>query len=175
MAIISNIKEATENARTGAVELGTQAMNAAAAATERASTSVLEQTGALASDLKERVASMSAGVSDVTVDSVKNMLSDFNATLPILKLAGYSVGDISVELGIPPKIVANFSSEEFVSEESIEEMLKQHDNPALASILVRALIRARKLQDSLKVGGLRPRGLALNIGISPSVVIKFGQ
>jgi len=30
------------------------------------------------------------------------------------------------------------------------------------------------VQNAAKVGGLRPNGLALNIGLSPSVVVKFG-
>ncbi len=53
-------------------------------------------------------------------------------------------------------------------------MLKQHEDALLATMLVRTLMAARKLQDATKVGGLRPKGLAITVGISPSVVVKFG-
>jgi hypothetical protein len=87
--------------------------------------------------LRERTATLSAGVADVAVERAKAALAA-------------------------------------VPDEQVEEMLKQHEDAALASMLVRALMSARKLQAAVKVGGLRPKGLALNIGLSPSVAVKFG-
>ncbi len=53
-------------------------------------------------------------------------------------------------------------------------MLKHHEDALLATMLVRALMGARKLQYATRVGSLRPKGLAITLGISPSVVVKFG-
>lgn len=170
MGIVEKAKEAVNTAVSRSGEISGQAV----AAAERASTAVRDQTVELSSDVRERLTSMSFDVADSTVARVTAVLAEFNAALPILKLAGYSVGDISVDLGLPPKMTANFSTEETVADEVIEEMLGQHENAALASMLVRALMRARKVQDSVTVGGLRPKGLALNIGLVPSVTIRFG-
>jgi hypothetical protein len=93
---------------------------------------------------------------------------------PVLKLAGYTVSEVAVELGIPPKILASFARAEAVADEQVEQMLKQHEDAPLASMLVRALVNAQKLQDAASISGLRPKGLALNIGLSPSVIVKFG-
>jgi hypothetical protein len=41
-------------------------------------------------------------------------------------------------------------------------------------MIIRTLHRAGKLQSVLTVGGLRPLGLSIGIGLSPSVSIKFG-
>ena len=149
-------------------------MNAASNATERAAASLRDQASDLAAGLRERAATLSASVSDATIGRVKAAIADFNAALPVIALAGYTVSEVAVELGIPPKIVANFASAETVPDEQVEEMLKQHEDALLATMLVRALMGARKLQDATKVGGLRPKGLALTMGISPSVVVKFG-
>jgi hypothetical protein len=159
MSIFDRAKEATE---------------AASKVSERASSALREQSTDLAAGLRERAGTLSAGVADATIERAKAALADFSAALPILKLAGYTVSEVAVELGIPPKIVANFVHAEAVPDEQVEEMLKRHEDAPLASVLVRALMGARKLQDAVKVGGLRPKGLALNIGLSPSVVVKFG-
>jgi hypothetical protein len=33
---------------------------------------------------------------------------------------------------------------------------------------------AHKLQEKLAIGGLHPKGVALEIGLTPAVVVKFG-
>jgi hypothetical protein len=174
MGIFDKARDATEAAATRAAELREQAGDVASTFTERATSSVREQTTDLAAGLRERAGTLSAGVADATIERAKVALADFNAALPILKLAGYTVSEVGVELGIPPKIVASFANAEAVPDEQVEEMLKQHEDAPFASVLVRALMGARKLQNAVKVGGLRPKGLALNIGLSPSVVVRFG-
>lgn len=174
MGLFDKAKEATVAATTRAAELRDQAAEAATSVSERAAASLRDQTTDLAADFRERAATLSAGVADVTIGRVRTALSDFNAALPIISLAGYTVSEVAVELGIPPKIVANFASIESVSDEKIEEILKQHQDAVLATMLVRAIMSARKLQDGMKIGSLRPKGLAISIGLSPSVVVKFG-
>lgn len=174
MGILDKAKEATAAAASRATELRDQATEVASSVTGRAATTIRDQATDLSAGLRERAASLSASLADATIVPVKAALADFNAALPILALAGYTVSEVAAELGIPPKIVANFASAEAVPDERVEEMLNEHKDAALATMLVRALMGARKLQDSVKVGGLRPKGLALTIGISPSVVVKFG-
>jgi hypothetical protein len=174
MGIFDKAREAMETAATHASELREQAADATSTVAERATSSLREQTSDLAASLRERTAALSAGVADAAVERAKAALADFSAALPILKLAGYTVNEVAVELGIPPKIVANFASGETVPDEQILEMLEEHKDAVLASMLVRALMGARRLQNAAKVGNLRPTGLAINIGLSPSVVVKFG-
>ncbi len=174
MGILDKAKEVSTAATTRAAELRDQATDVASSATERAAASLREQTSDLATGLRERAATLSASVTDATIGRVKTAIVDFNAALPIVALAGYTVSEVAVELGIPPKIVANFATTETVPDEQVEEMLKQHEDAVLATMLVRALMGARKLQYAIKVGSLRPKGLAITIGISPSVVVKFG-
>jgi hypothetical protein len=174
MGILDKAKEVTTAATARAAELRDQATDAASNVTERATESLRDQTSDLAAGLRERTAAMSASVADATVGRVKAAIADFNAALPIIALAGYAVSEVAVELGIPPKIVANFASMDTVPDEQVESMLKQHEDAMLATMLVRTLMGARKLQNATKVGSLRPKGLAITIGLSPSVVVKFG-
>jgi hypothetical protein len=174
MGILDKAREALESAATHASDLREQASDITSSVADRATTSLREQTTELTIGLRDRASALSTAVADAAVERSKAALADFSAALPILKLAGYTVSEVAVELGIPPKIVANFSSAEAIPDEQITDMLKEHEDAVLASMLVRALMAARKLQSAAKVGSLRPNGLALNIGLSPSVVVKFG-
>jgi len=174
MSIRDKAKEISTAAATRATELRDQVVDTASNIKEKATESLRDQASDFAADLRERTAALSASVADASIGRVKAAIADFNAALPIIALAGYTVSEVIVELGIPPKIIANFASTETLSDEQIEEMLKQHEDALLATMVVRALMGARKLQSATKVGGLRPKVLALAIGVSPSVIVKFG-
>jgi hypothetical protein len=54
-------------------------------------------------------------------------------------------------------------------------MLAEHTDEKLATLLVRTLIMANRLQSSVNIGGLHPKGIALEIGFSPTVVVRFAR
>ena len=120
-------------------------------------------------------ASVKAGeIFDAGFDQLTQAVADFNATLPIVREAGYALGDMTVEMSISPKITASFTVAEALSDEQTERIAQDHGDSKLAVMIVRTLHRAGKLQSAITVGGLRPMGLSIGIGLSPSVVIKFG-
>ncbi len=166
MGFRDKAKEATDAAAQRAAALRDQAAGMAS--------SVAGQTTSMASDLRDRAASLSSGLADAVMDRVKATLVDFNAALPVLRRAGYTVSEVSVEVGLPPKIVAVFARADVVPDDQIEQMLHDSGDAKLATMLVHALVRAHKLQEKIAIGGLRPKGIALEIGLTPAVVIKFG-
>jgi hypothetical protein len=86
----------------------------------------------------------------------------------------YSLCEVAVEVSLSPKISASFITAEALADEETERVEKAHADSKLAVMIIRMLHRARKLQSSRSVGGLRLLGLSIGIGLSPSVTIKFG-
>ncbi len=155
MGIIEKAKEAT-----GATA------EKAAALKGRASSAV--------SDLTELAAAKAGAALDASFGQVTQAVADFNAALPIVREAGYTLDAVTVEVSISPKIVASFGVAEVLSQEETERIAQEHAESELAVMIIRTLHRAGKVQSALTVGGLRPLGLAISIGLSPSVSIKFG-
>lgn len=174
MSLLEKAKAASDTAAARATSLKEQAAGMASSVAERA-TSLGEQTSGIASDLRERAGALSTGLADAALERAKVALSEFNATLPVLKRAGYTVNEVSVELGLPPKVVAVFALAEVVSDEKVEELLQEFADAKVATMLVRALVRAHKLQAAIAIGGLHPKGIALEMGLTPAAVIKFGR
>ena len=150
MGILDKAREVTAAATTRAAELRDQATDAASSASERAAESLREQASDLAAGLRERAAAISASVTDATIGRVKTAIVDFNAALPIIALAGYTVSEVAVELGYSTEDCRQFCERETVPDEQVEEMLRQHEDALLATMLVRTLMAARKLQDATK-------------------------
>jgi hypothetical protein len=101
------------------------------------------------------------------------MIADVNQHLPALREAGYNITEVTVELGLTPKVVATFSTQPDISEERVDAVIEEHREAKVTVALLRALYAAYKLQIGVHVAGLRPKGIALEIGITPAVVVKF--
>jgi hypothetical protein len=153
-----------------------KAKKAAELATQSASdlaVGMRDQAAAKVGGLKDLMVGKIAEVKDAAVSSVKEMVADLNARLPALGEAGYALSGVSVELGIPPKVVATFTAQSEITEERIETVIEQHQDAKVTVALLRALYGAYKLQNGIQIAGMKPRGIELEIGVAPSVNVKF--
>jgi hypothetical protein len=172
MSLFEKAKAATDTAAQKAAELRGQASELKGAVADRAS-SLTEQTRGLASDVRDKAGALSASLADAAFERANLALGELNATLPILKRAGYTITEVSVQVGVPPKISAVFALAEEVPDDQIEQLLAENAEAKLAALLVHTLVRAHKLEGAMQVGGLRARGIAIDVGLTPSVTIKF--
>jgi len=158
----------------------------------RAAKQATESVAAKASDLAQSatgtggaLADLAGGVKDQLLDAtteVKEMglaklseaLADFNAALPVLREAGYVLEGVSIKLGLVPQVSANFSAGTAVPEERVDALLAEHVGRRLTTLMVKSVYNATKLQSKLKISGMRPSGLSVEIGLSPQVTVKFG-
>ncbi len=165
MSLLDKARVVTGNAAQKANELKEQAA-------ERAS-SLSDQTKGLASDVRDRATALSSELADATMDRAKAAMSDLNAALPLLKRAGYSLKEVTLQIGVTPKIAAVFTLNETVSDAHMQELLAENPDAKLATMLLRTLASTSKLQAAIHIGGLRSTGIAVDIGFPPSVYVKF--
>ena len=124
-------------------------------------------------DVKELITEQVASVSEMGLAKLNETLIDFNEALPALREAGYTLNGVNIEIGVPPKIVANFSGGGGAPDEKIEALLAKNVDRKLTVMLIRSVQQATKLQSNINIIGLKPLGLAIEIGLVPKVVVKF--
>jgi hypothetical protein len=155
-----------------------EAQKAKEAAAERArdlagqATGATEDLKAKAADVKGQIAEQAAVMSEMGLAKLNETLADFNAALPVLREAGYTLDGVDIDLGVSPKIVADFSGGG-VSDEKVEALMAENTERNLTVLLMKSIHQAAKLQSRLSVKGMRPRGLSVEIGLVPKVVVKF--
>jgi hypothetical protein len=135
---------------------------------ERASVSTEDLRGK-ASDLKGQIAEQAAGMGEMSLAKLDEMLGEFADILPTLRSAGYTLRNVEVELGLPPKLIANFSGSGGV----VPELPSEGAERALTVLLVKSIHQATKLQSMITIKGLRPSGLSVEIGLVPRIVVTF--
>jgi len=125
--------------------------------------------------IKEQVTSQASEISEVAINKINESLADFNAALPLLREAGYTLEGMSIELGLPPKIVASFSVTGTLSDEKVEVLLAENAERRLATYLVKSFHHATKLQSKIDIKGLKPSTIAVELGVIPQIAVKFKQ
>jgi hypothetical protein len=185
--VFQKAKQATEQAAAKAAELKEQASAKATELRESVATraqDVKDQASAKATELRESVATKAQDVKDSVAATaadlreagnarIKDAVDELNTALPVIRQVGFSLSEVKIEIGIPPKIVAIFQPSSGVTEESFATASEEHAERKLTTLLVRSLYHAWRLQKGLVVGSLKPHGIEVEIGLSPSVTIKF--
>jgi hypothetical protein len=126
-----------------------------------------------AQDVKDTLAAAATDLREASVAKVKETLADFNSAVPVLREMGYALSEVTLSLGMPPSLVATFLVSHEVNEETVHRALEENASRKLTVFLVRTLSQAHKLQTSVEVAGMKPRGIVVELGLSPSVAIKF--
>jgi hypothetical protein len=122
-----------------------------------------------ASELKGQIAEHAAGLGENSLAKLDEMLAEFNAMLPVLREAGYTLRNVEIELGIPPKLIGNFHGSGGV----VPELPDEGDERTLTVLLVKSIHQVTKLQSKITIKGLRPSGLTIEIGLVPRIVVTF--
>jgi hypothetical protein len=132
-----------------------------------------DQAAATVGGLKDLLVEKIADVKDAATSGVKEMVEGLSLHLPALGEAGYTLGEVSVELGIPPKVIATFASQPDITQERVDAVIAEHREAKVTIAILRALFTASRLQNGIKIAGMTPRGIALELGLVPSVIVKF--
>lgn len=122
---------------------------------------------------KEKALEFTEGeLANAGVAKVREVLSLFNEALPLLEEAGCTPSGVDVDVGLPPKVVANFATNE-VSEEAIARITADNPEKKLACAILKALAKGARLQRGVEVGRLRASTLAVEIGLAPCLKLSF--
>jgi hypothetical protein len=124
-------------------------------------------------ELVEQAAAKVEELKDAGSAKLLETLDDFNNSLPILREAGFSLMAIELGMGIPPSLVAEFHPSQEASTANVERLLAQHADKKLTVVLIKALHNAWQVQSKIAIGGLTPTEILVEVGLIPSVKVKF--
>ena len=126
-----------------------------------------------AAGLKDKVGDPSARVGDAILDVV----SSLNDSLPHLAKAGYTMEELEIELGVPPKLIPHFSVDGALVEnaENAEQALTDLEGNIIGTTLFKALFKAATLQQKIVINGMSFSRLEIQLGLVPAVRLCYKQ
>ena len=109
----------------------------------------------------------------VVDDKVQIYMAELNALLPAIREIGYQMDTVEIEITLPPKIIPSFSKIEDVSQENMQNTLNKYSDKKISTLILSSLIKANTMQSAIKSDNLIFTGLSLEVGIVPTVKLKF--
>lgn len=127
-----------------------------------------------AGDLGEQAASMVTDLKDASFAKWMETVTDFNESLPIIREAGYALTAVNIGIGVPPSMSAEFAVAEDIEAAKVEALIEKYAERTFTKLLMKALFEAWRLQRKIKIVGLKPKNLQVDVGLIPVVTVKFG-
>jgi len=140
---------------------------------QEAATAKADELKSKTAEVKGQLLEQAAEIREAGINRLNQTLADFNAALPVLHEAGYVLDAVNLGLGIPPKIVAMFSVGAPVTEEKFQQLVTENEDRKVTVALMRSIHEATKLQSQIKIKGLRPSSLAVELGLIPEIGVRF--
>jgi hypothetical protein len=170
--VLTKAKTAAESAAAKAGELREQAAQKSEQAKNLAA-DMREQASSRMGELKDRLVGKVAEIKDAAVTGLKDLADDLNEHLPALREAGYTLTHVALEIGIAPKVKATFSAAPDISQERVDAVIEEHKEARATVAMLRALYGAYKLQNAIRIAGMKPCDIELDIGVTPAAIVKF--
>lgn len=104
--------------------------------------------------------------------SSEKLMRDFHAALPQLKKAGYTLTELEIEFGIPPKLIPHFFHDPTV-ELHLDDTLKALQGNSVGTTLMLALAQAGDLQHDASVAGMQFNYIEVELGPVPSLKLQY--
>jgi hypothetical protein len=126
-----------------------------------------------AGEAREQLVEQAAGVKDAALTKVASVVDELNVALPVLRKAGYPLKGVEIELGVPPRVVGVFDAVAGVSQEEVDILARQNAGQRLTVLLLQTLSHSSILNERFRIGEMKVRELAVEIGLLPVVTVKI--
>jgi len=113
-------------------------------------------------------------VSDAGTEATVQLISDVNLVLGLLPDAGFEVGAVDMELGIPPTVTISLKVGGAVNEVRLKNLQEKAGNRML-SMIVASLIQASKMQNAVSLETLTLQDLQVVMTATPTVSLHWKQ
>ena len=122
--------------------------------------------------VKEKALGKMTDLKDAGSEKINQLLEDFESAKPHLKKAGFTLIELSVDIGINPVVTPYFKCEE-VKQETIDQVFSEIESNKIGKNILNMLIKASQMQQKIKIQSMQFSGIAVEVGVIPKVQIKY--
>ncbi len=110
---------------------------------------------------------------EASTEKISTLVNDILGLAPLIEVTGFSMKDVSMDIGIPLGVNLTFTKEKDVDPEQIDQLLEEHKDKEILGLIVRALQKADTMQKEMALSNYKFAGLTMKIGFPPDVNLKF--
>jgi hypothetical protein len=118
---------------------------------------------------------VSSKVADLGAQKATETLDQANLLLKLLQDAGYQVGDVDVDLGVPPAISITLKTGPMMSDGKLDSIFQANKGNDVLALVLGGLIQANKLRDKVKLETIELKDTKIVLKATPSISLHWKQ
>lgn len=118
---------------------------------------------------------VSSKVADVGAQKASETLDQANLLLKLLQDAGYQVGEVDVELGVPPAISVTLKTGPMLTDAKLDSIFEANQGNDALALVLGGLIQANKLRDKVKLETIALKDTKIVLKATPSISLHWKE
>jgi len=118
---------------------------------------------------------VSSKVADLGAQKAAETLEQANLLLKLLQDAGYQVGEVDVELSVPPAISVTLKAGPMLSDSKLNSIFEANKGNDALALVLGGLIQANKLRDKVKLETIELKDTKIVLKATPSVSLHWKE
>jgi len=114
-------------------------------------------------------------VADLGTQKAAEAMNQANQLLTLLQDAGYQVGELAVEVGVPPTVTIDLKAGPMVTDGKLAAVFQANRDNDVLSLVLGALIQANKLRDMVKVDTIELKDAKIVLKASPTISLHWKE
>lgn len=118
---------------------------------------------------------VSSKVADLGAQKATETLDQANLLLKLLQDAGYQVGELDVELGVPPAISVTLKTGPMLSDSKLDSIYDANKGNDALALVLGGLIQANKLRDKMRLETIELKDTKIVLKATPSISLHWKE
>jgi hypothetical protein len=114
-------------------------------------------------------------LADMGTKKATEAMNQANLLLKLLQDAGYQVGDLDLELGVPPTISISLKIGPMMSDSKLDAVYQANKENDVLALVLGALIQANKLRDMVKLETIELKDAKIVLKTTPSITLQWKE
>lgn len=126
-------------------------------------------------NLESLTKTVSTKLAELGAQKATETLEQANLLLKLLQDAGYQVGEVDVELGVPPAISVTLKTGPMLSDAKLDSIYEANKGNDALALVLGGLIQANKLRDKVKLKTIELKETKIVLQATPSISLHWKE
>jgi hypothetical protein len=123
----------------------------------------------------DKIQEAKRGLVEVGAQRADDIMGQANLLLKLLRDAGYQVGELDMELGLPPTVTLNVKPGPLASDSKLNAVYEANKENDVLALILGGLIQANKLRDKVNSDALEFKGAKIVLRTTPSITLHWNE
>jgi hypothetical protein len=112
---------------------------------------------------------------DLGTQKATEAMRQANQLLRLLRDAGYKVGELEVEVGVPPTITIDLKPGPLTNDSKLDKVFQANKDNDVLALVLGTLIQANKLRDMVNLDTIELKDAKIVLRASPSISLHWKE